>query len=65
MREHSENVDELGQMIVSKVQLVPGITRIEMSRLAWTGPKALEMPRASSSGGVPSDAGTGRSNRAA
>jgi hypothetical protein len=32
--------------------IVPGITRMEMSRLACTGPKALEMPRSSMAGTV-------------
>jgi hypothetical protein len=30
--------------------IVPGITRMEMSLFACTGPKALEMPRSSMAG---------------
>ena len=33
--------------------IVPGITRIEMSLLAWTVPKALEMPPSSIAGVAP------------
>ncbi len=40
--------------------IVPGITRIEMSLFAWTGPNAFEMPRNSIAGTIASGAADGR-----